>query len=110
MNEQALIFQNLLNGVPVKQVCLAFNKTETEVLQTFSYVLLKVKSYVFLRQTRVGYPTIIASTIEEAKKYRLTCLSVLPKLNLSRPADFKDIQNEIVTPDNVLSVTRNLNT
>lgn len=106
---RALIFKNLLNGVPVGQVCRDFHKTEPEVMQIFSYVLRKVKSYCFLRSTsKVALPTISAGTLEEAKRYRVQCLSVLPKLNLNKSPEFKDIHNEILTPDNVLQVGRNI--
>lgn len=108
MDTRALIFSNLLNGVPLGQVAQAFHKTESEINQIFSFVLRKIKSYCFVRQTQKAYPTITASTLEDAKKYRLTCLEVLPKLNLDKDSQFKDIQTELVTPDNALSIARNL--
>jgi hypothetical protein len=110
VDKRALIFSNLLNGVPDWQVARDFNVSVEEVKQIFSFVLRKVKSYCFLRQTQVAYPTIIAHTVDEARKFRLTCLAVLPKLNLDKEAQFKDIQTEVVTPDNVLTIARNLNT
>jgi hypothetical protein len=110
MDTRALIFSNLVNGVPVHQVCRDFHKTESEVMQVFAFILRKIKSYIFLRQTSVAYPTITASNLEEAKRLRLTCLTVLPKLKLDKEPQFKDIQTELVTPDNVMTVSRNLNT
>ncbi len=110
MDDRALIFSNLLNGVSVEQVAREFKKSLDEVQRDFSYVLRKVKSYCFLRQTQKGYAPINASTIEEAKKYRLTCLSVLPNIKLDKEPHFKDIQHEIVTPDNAIMIAKNLNT
>jgi hypothetical protein len=110
MDDRALIFSNLLNGVPLWQVARDFHKTESEVNYTFAFILRKIKSYCFLRQAQRAYPPIMASTVEEAKKYRLTCFSVLPKLNLEKSAQFKDINNETVTPDNVMAIAKNLNT
>ncbi len=109
MDERALIFANLLNGVSVAQVARDFRVSEPEVMNTFSNVLRKVKSYCFLRaRQKNAVPLVIASTIEEAKKYRLTCLHVLPKLNLDKAPHYKDIQGEIVTPDNIMAVARNM--
>lgn len=110
MDDRALIFSNLVNGVPIDQVARDFRKSAEEVERVFSFVLRKVKSYCFLRQTRRGYPAITASTVAEARRYRLTCLEVLPKLNLDKEAQFKDIHNEVVTPDNMAATLRNLNT
>ncbi len=108
MDTRALIFSNLLNGVPVGQVAREFKRSEREIMQIFSFILRKIKSYCFLRQTFKGYPVITAATIDEAKRYRITCLSVLPNLKLDKEPQFKDIQSEIVTPDNAMSVAKNL--
>jgi len=106
---RSLIFSNLLNGVPVSQVCRDFQKSESEVMQVFHFVFRKRKSYCFLRSTqKIAMPMVYGYTIEDAKKSRLTCLNVLPKLNLNKEAEFKDIQAEIVTPDNAMQVTRNI--
>jgi len=106
MGAQSLVFSNLIKGVSVSQVAKDFRLSESEVNHIFSFVLRKIKSYVFLRKQ----PMVVASTLEEARRYKMTCLRVLPMLNLEKPPVFKDIQNETVTPDNMLSITRNLNT
>ena len=110
IDDRALIFANLLNGVPVAQVAQAFQKqSEAEVLQIFGFVLRKIKSYCFLRARQANaLPLIVADDVKSAQKYRLTCLSVLPKLNLDKSPQYKDIHNEIINPDNVMSVTANL--
>ncbi len=109
MNSKALIIANLLNGVPMEQVCKDFHKSESEVMNIFAFVLRKVKSYCFLRSaTANAYPMITASNLEEAKKHRITCLTVLPKLNMNKEAEFKDIQTEIVSPDNFLQIAKNI--
>ena len=110
MDNRALIFSNLLNGVPMQQVAREFHKSEQEITHIFSFILRKIKAYCFVRQTQKGYVPITASTIEEAKKFRITCLTVLPNLKLDKEPQFKDIQNEIVTPDNAMSIAKNLNT
>ena len=56
----------------------------------------------------MAYPTITGSTVDDVKKYRLTCLAVLPNLKLDKEPQFKDIQTEIVTPDNAMQIARNL--
>lgn len=104
MSDKALIFRNLINGVPVAQVAQTFQVSEAQALQTFAFVLRKIKSYQFKRHQ----PLILASNIEEARKYQVTCLSVLAKLNLEKDDAFKDIHSEIMTPDNALSIARNL--
>lgn len=109
MDERTLIFSNLLNGVPARQVAEVFRKPEEEVMQIFSFILRKIKSYCFLRaRQKDAYPIIVAHDVETAQAYRLTCLKVLPKLNLDTAPQFKDIQNEVVTPDNVISIASNL--
>lgn len=110
MDERILIFSNLLNGVSIEQVARDFKKSLDEVQRDFSYVLRKIKSYCFLRQTKKGFAPITASTIEEAKKFRLTCFSVLPNIKLDKEPQFKDIQHEIMTPDNAIMIAKNLNT
>lgn len=110
MDSRALIFSNLLNGVPVEQVAKDFQKSKEEIEKIFSFVLRKVKSYCFQRSIQKNaLPIITASSLSEAKRQRLTCLSVLPKLNLDKDPMYKDIQSEIVTPDNCMSIARNLN-
>lgn len=105
-DNQKIIFSNLINGVPVPQVAQAFHTTENEVMRVFSFVLRKIKNYIFLRQL----PMIVASDIESARRYQITCLQVLPKLNLSKEPEYRDIQVEVVGPDNMMTVARNLNT
>lgn len=110
-DDRALIFKNLLNGVPIQQVCRDFHKTESEVNQIFSFVLRKIKNYCWLRSaTKVALPMVHAGNLEEAKKYRIQCLSVLPKLNLNKDSQYKDFHSEVITPDNALQIARNLNT
>lgn len=106
-----MIFANLLNGVPMEQICKDYNRSESEVMNIFSFVLRKVKSYCFERSaTKDALPMITAATLDEAKKHRLTCLTVLPKLNLNKDPKYRDIQIENVTPDNLMSIGSKLNT
>ena len=108
---RSLIFANLLNGVSAQQVARDFHKTELEVNQIFSFVLRKIKSYCFMRSIQKNaLPMIVADDVKSAQRYRLTCLKVLPHLNLDKAPQYKDIQSELVKPDNILSVARNLNT
>lgn len=110
MDNRALIFANLLNGVSAAQVAQAFHKqSEDEVLQIFGFILRKIKSYCFLRaRQKNALPLIIANDVKTAQKYRLTCLSVLPKLNIDKEPQFRDIHNEIVNHDNVMVIGKNL--
>jgi hypothetical protein len=112
MDNRSLIFANLLNGVPTAQVAQAFNlRSEDEALQVFQYVLRKIKSYCFLRaRQKNAYPIIVAHDVKTAQAYKLTCLTVLPKLKLDTAPQYKDIHNEMITEGNVMAVTANLNT
>jgi hypothetical protein len=97
MDERALIFKNLLCGVPVWEVARAFHKnTEGEVMAAFNFVLKKAKSYCFERKM----PPIFADSVEDAKKHRIVLLTVLPKLNLNKEAKFSKIFNEPFPGDN----------
>lgn len=121
MDMQKLIFANLLNGVPEQQVAATFKISPEEVQRTFMDVLRKVKSYCFKRNrgcvetipgtdTKVlrAMPMIAASTLEEAKKFRVPCLAALPHIRLDKADVYKDIQHETVTPDNAMQIARNL--
>lgn len=91
MDERALIFANLVKGVPVWQVARDYRKrNEAEVLGIFAFVLNKVRNYHFVRHL----PPIVGESVEEIRKYRAACLSVLPKLNFDKPPQFKKIANE----------------
>lgn len=105
-DERVLIFQNLLNGVPAAQVARDFHKqSEEEVMRIFSSVLRKIKSYVFQRRL----PIIGASTLVEIRsKYKMTCLGILPKLNLDKEPKHPNIITEVLTVDNAESVVREI--
>lgn len=106
---RSLIFANLLKGVPIQQVARDFHKSESEINQIFSFVLRKIKSYCFERSIqKKALPIVIASTVQEAQRYRLTCLQVLPQLNLDKAPKYKDILSEPVNPDNIITVVRDL--
>ena len=54
---------------------------------------------------------IAASTLEEASQVlRVACLTALPHIKLDSADIYRDIQHEIVTPDNAMNVARNMNT
>lgn len=110
MDTRCLIFANLLNGVPVRQVAEAFGlKSEDEAMYIFGLVLRRIKNYCFLRaRQRNAYPIIVASTIKEAQAYRLTCLTVLPKIDFEKAPTYKDIHGEVINPDNAMAVGANI--
>ena len=103
MDERALIFQNLLNGVPVWRVAQEFHKSsEREVIDIFNFVLRKIRSYQFERKR----PPVLAETIEQVRKhYHITCLTILPKLKLNKPPTYEKIIDEHVNLRSDGSVT-----
>lgn len=97
MDERALIFKNLVTGVPLWQVMRDFRKNDQqEVMAIFRFVLQKAKSYCFERKM----PPLFCDTIEETHKHRILLLTVLPKLNLNKPPKFSKIFNENFTHEN----------
>ena len=91
MNDpRALIFSNLLNGVPVWKVCRDFHKCESEVMHIFRFIMRKIRSKLLLDMDR----PIPGETIDEIKKYRVRCLMVLPFLNLDKEPVYKDVKYE----------------
>jgi hypothetical protein len=119
MDNRSLIFRNLINGVPVDRVARDFQLSESEVMNTFSSVFRMIKSYCFVgaRGYRKkgdpvasvhAYPIVVGSTVEDARKHKLTCLHVLEKLKLDSAPKYKDIQGEIINQDNIMTVARNL--
>lgn len=91
-DNRALIFTNLLNGVPVWQVCRDFHKTESEVMNIFRFILRKIKS----RRLERMEPPIIGNSIAEIQRQRITVLTILPKLNLDKDPLYKDVLHEAV--------------
>src|ERR1700761_8648127 len=92
-DERALIFSNLLNGVPVWQVARDFRKSsEQEVMNIFNFILRKIRS----RRLERMEPPIVGSTIEEVRKQRVVCLTTLPKLNLDKDPRYKNVMHETV--------------
>ena len=104
MDDRALIFTNLLNGVPLAEVARTFRRGEKDVLDTFGFVLRKVKSYAFERRM----PPVVAATVDEARRHRLLCLSVVGKLNLDKDPRYARIVTETVTGDNALTIAKDL--
>lgn len=77
--DKALIFQNLVNGVPVQFVGRHFNlRDEREVMDIFRYVANKIKTYMFQRTI----PFISFDTPQEAKRHRRQLFDILKKINL----------------------------
>jgi|ERR1017187_5934040 hypothetical protein len=91
-DERALIFRNLLNGVPAWQCARDFHKSEPDVMNIFRFILRKIRS----RRLERMEPPIVGNTIEEVRKQRIACLTILPKLNLDRDPRYKDVLHEKV--------------
>jgi hypothetical protein len=92
-DERALIFSNLLNGVPAWQVARDFHRsTEQEVMEIFRFILRKIRS----RRLERMEPPILGATVEEVRRYRMVCLSILPKLNLDKDPKFQKVMYETV--------------
>ena len=89
-DERAMIFANLMNGVPVWQVCRDFHKSEPDVMNIFRFILRKIRS----RRLERMEPPIVGNSISEVRKQRIACLTILPKLNLDRDPLYKDVFHE----------------
>jgi hypothetical protein len=91
-DERALIFTNLMNGIPVWQVARDFRKSEPDVMHIFRFILRKIRS----RRLERMEPPIVGNTIDEVRRQRISCLTILPKLNLDRDPRYKDVLHENV--------------
>jgi len=91
-DERALIFSNLLNGQEPWKVAEQFHKSLPDVMNIFNFVLRKIRS----RRLERMEPPITGSSIEEIRKQRIACLTILPKLNLDKDPRFKDVRHEAV--------------
>ena len=91
-DERALIFTNLLNGVPVWQVARDFHRSEPDVMHIFRFIVRKIRS----RRLERMEPPIVGNTIDEVRRQRIVCLTILPKLNLDRDPRYKDVFHEPV--------------
>jgi hypothetical protein len=89
-DDRALIFSNLLNGVPVWQVCRDFHRTESDVMNIFRFILRKIKS----RRLERMEPPIVGNAISEIQKQRIAVLTILPKLNLDKDPLYKNVFHE----------------
>jgi hypothetical protein len=91
-DERALIFTNLLNGVPVWQVARDYHRTNDEVMDVFNFVMRKIRSWCIERMER----PILGTTIEEIQKSRRRCLAALPLLNLDKDPRYGKVLHEPV--------------
>ena len=91
-DERALIFTNLMNGVPIWQVARDFHRSEPDVMHIFRFILRKIRS----RRLERMEPPIVGNSIDEVRRQRIACLTILPKLNLDRDPRYKDVLHEPV--------------
>ena len=89
-DDRALIFSNLLNGVPAWQVARDFHRSEPDVMNIFRFILRKIKS----RRLERMEPPIVGNSIAEIQRHRVTVLTILPNLNLDRDPLYKDVFHE----------------
>jgi len=95
-DERALIFTNLMNGVPVWQVARDFRRSEPDVMNIFRFILRKIRS----RRLERMEPPIIGNTIDEVRRHRIACLMILPKLNLDKDPRYRNVMHEAVEVKN----------
>lgn len=89
--DRKLIFTNLANSVPLRQVMAEFKRSEMEVMAEFEAVALRLKCYRFNR----GMPFAACSTVREAEKNAAILLHSLDRLGwryLTSPPEFKRIE------------------
>lgn len=96
-DNRALIYKNLLNGVPLWLIMQHCQMSEKDVMGVFDYVSRKIRDYLF----RKCKPAIPCENIAIAQRSRLKLLAVLPNLNLDVEPTYRDIHHETVTPDNI---------
>jgi hypothetical protein len=89
-DDRALIFTNLVNGVPAWQIARDFHRSEPDVMHIFRFILRKIKS----RRLERMEPPIVGNSISEIRRQRITVLTILPKLNLDRDPLYKDVFHE----------------
>jgi hypothetical protein len=100
-DKRAMIFANLLNGVPLWIVKQHFEMSDDDVMRVFNFVVEKLKSYLFTHQL----PPIPCDSISEAQKNRILLLQLLPKLNLDKPPT-RRVKHETINPTNIESAFR----
>lgn len=71
-----LVFTNLVNGIPVRDVMGALHMSEKEVMDDFRFVAIKLRSYRFER----AIPILACATIAEAQAHRAEFLFNLSRL------------------------------
>jgi hypothetical protein len=86
--DRKLIFTNLANSVPMRQVMAAFGRSEKEVMAEFEFVAKKIRSYRFER----GMPFAACMTIRDAQKNAALLLHTLERLNLSTEPKFAKVE------------------
>ena len=90
-DERALIFRNLLNGVPVWRVARDFKLgSEQEVQNIFNFVVRKIRSYLLQQML----PPIVGLTVSELQRSRLRCFEILPLLNLDKEPLYRKVAHE----------------
>lgn len=85
MDERRLVFLNLINSVPLKNVAESFNKTELEIKASFDYIIQKIKNYCFIKDV----PAICCNTIAQAKAIRHSIYPILDKVDLDKEPIYK---------------------
>lgn len=71
-----LVFQNLLNGVPVEQIRQSLHLSELEIEQAQAFVAQKITQHLILRHQA----PIPCQTIEDMRWNRIDLLAVLSKI------------------------------
>jgi hypothetical protein len=79
-DERALIFQNILHGVPEWRLAEEFHKSVDDITAIFWFVMRKIRSRCVERLER----PIEGVTIDEIKRSKRRCLTILPLINLDR--------------------------
>jgi len=81
MNDNKILFINIVNGVSLCKLEKNFSLSENEIYEIFMQIIKKIKSYAMLR----AIPDVVGLHLEDveiARKHRFLLLEILPKLNL----------------------------
>jgi hypothetical protein len=74
--ERRLIFQNLVNGVPMENIKAAFRRSETEVWREVEFVGKKIREFRFRRHL----PPLPVEGIQALRRNRVALLETLSHL------------------------------
>lgn len=83
--EKKLIVANILNNVPIQDICKVYHKSEKEIEDCFYFVMARIKSYWFEMRTdkKKLVPWMPCDNYADARNNRMLLFKFLDKVDLS---------------------------